>query len=391
MTLIAATIAGETPVLISDFLSSTPSHGDNHEAVPTYVNVNSTLPPEWGIKTGTLYRKSAIINKHFTVGGAGSLIVISSFMKLLFEKFHEAAPTQGQLIEFFKEHDDLPTLQSSCAIIGWFIENNKPVSFRYVSNESPNLEFGGSYIEGSGAKLFKEKVWSKKSEEWGALPFSHAQKYCFERIAVLIANEMSNGISISNFFGGGYDLILYDGKEFTTQGDVSYLILTIEMLDYISGKKLAFLSANGNFYKPESPELGANPKSPVLLKIGYAEEFPVIRSVIPRNNFLNVGSLESEGVFVVEPLATKGGKGQKLSRTYHTDEFPYFGEYLMVAVWGVMPTGEKSVFIASVRGNEARSFHLEPSDKAGKVKFYFPSAITNNILLKAKAYFNPEQ
>lgn len=386
MTLVAAYFVGKTPILISDFLLSSLRKGREHEAVPTYVNVDKALPPDWEVRVAGLARKSAIINDKFAVAGAGSTLLISTFFKLLFAEFHNSSPTRKELQSFFQNNNDLPSGGLNCVIVGWIVENESPVSFKYSSNQMDELQFGDVYIEGSGCDLFKNKVWVEEATNWGAIDTEIALKHCLERLAVLMANEVVGGHSISNRFGGGYDLIFYDGECFRTIDEVTYLILNSDMITFSENGNIPRTEAIGDDVTRNSSELGKL-GAPILFKTGYAEEFPIIRAVIPKNNQVGSDHLDSERIIVIEPLATKDGKGKKLSRVYHTDDFPYFSKYLMVVIFGVNRTGASELFIAAVRDGEARAFKLNSIGKDGKVKFYFPIDIMDSILSAAKKQF----
>lgn len=366
MTLAAAYRVGETPVLLADFAMSGGS--GPHIAVPSLVDLGSVLPPEWQTRISGLTRKTVQVSDNLVVAFAGSGLSARQLAVDLMEGFHQASPDLESLESFLRNCDYARSTATQCVLVGWLIDG-EPRSFRWRSANPEVLEWDGDFIEGSGADLFRQIAWRPDQAQWKLQDgYEHPLRYCLEQIATLLTNEVTNGASLFNLFGVGYDLFLWDGGRFRRPDAVTFLFLTLEGTQGFTADEVVRNAA------------------PILLKYAVAEHCTVVRGVIPPENQLGLPYDRRERTAIVPPLAVPQGE-LALDLTRDWDQVPLFSDPLMIIVTGPGPNGQPWHLVEGVRGEEARAFHVVADAESGKVRFYLPQVVMEPLLAAIRSRF----
>ncbi len=178
-----------------------------------------------------LSRKSIKIGVNAAVAGAGNGLGLAAICRKLEECFLGIPVTAGALAAELAEMDDALSAVTACTLVGWIVEQHGARSFRWDSTSPRKLEWDGDHITGTGSDFFRAVAWSDYQRSWEVVEtFDYAQHYALTQISNLLVNEISNGVPIQNLFGGGYDLLIWDGTCFRQAADVSFLFLSLEWL-----------------------------------------------------------------------------------------------------------------------------------------------------------------
>ena len=363
MTLIAAYKVGKSPVLLSDILATGAGRHEN-KRLPTTVNLHGPLPTDYGQTVTNLVRKSFVISGNFAVAVAGSSLSAKNILNEIFDFVKGEIITLEELKVFMSSIGDYNSTAMDCTFVGWIIEEGCPISFKWRSTAPTIFETGGDYVEGSGRELLLNSCWSKYQSSWELKDsFSHPQHYCLTQIASLVVNEITNGVTLSNLFGCGYDLIIWDGKKFRYASDLTFLILDIKYL------------LEGNF-----------DRMPIIIRYAQVEDCLVIRSILVENQLGVLGDPEQRERSAIVPPLTSDRKTHRFSKEYNWDEISHFTDPIFVIINKIGSDGKIQHWSAGVRGEEAKMFMLERIAE-NRIKLILPKFILDNMATKARAQF----
>ncbi len=364
MTIAAAYKIGQIPALLSDVLMSGLGEGQ-HQPIVTRVDLNEALPPEWQVRVTGLYRKSLVICETLAVAVAGNGLTASVIFRALKDAFSAKPPSKLALELFLGNLDGVA--KPACTLVGWLVADGVARSFRWQSDQASTMQWDDSFVIGSGADLFQTIAWSPRQTEWHAIKtFDHAQHYGLMQISSLLVNELSNGQPVQNLFGGGYDLLLWDGTGFRHASSTSFIFLS-----------RAYLQS-----QTKSPADAA----PIVLRQAEVEDCLVVRAVIAQNQ-LGATSDRHERSAVIAPI-TSLGRHHTLKQLHDWDDTPLIADRVFVIIVGEGPTGDIEHWSGGVRDAEARLFRIEKVEGTGRVRFMLPTQILDNMMAAAEAQFN---
>lgn len=363
MTIAAAYKIGQVPALLSDVLMSGLGAGQ-HQPVVTRVDLNEALPPEWGMRVTGLYRKSLVIGHTLAVAVAGNGLTASVVFRALNDAFSADAPSKPALETFLRDLDGIAN--PPCTLVGWLVTDGVARSFRWQSDQASKTEWDDDFVIGSGGDLLQTIAWSPRQTEWLAITtFDDAQHYGLMQISSLLVNELSNGQPVRNLFGGGYDLLLWDGGRFRHASSTSFVFLT-----------RAYLRSEA-----KSPRDAA----PIVLRQAEVEDCLVVRALLPPNQ-LGVTFDGHERAAVIAPI-TSLGRPHTFKRPHDRDEIPLIADRLFVVIVGEGPGGQVEHWSGGVRDEAARMFRIETVEGTGRVRFMLPVQILDNMRAAAEAQF----
>lgn len=366
MTISAAYRIGRVPALLSDVLISG-SSGKDHQPIPTRVDLNDPLPLDWLVTVNGLIRKSAVICPNVAVAVAGNGLAASVICRELKEHFADQRPDAATFADKLSSMQDALSEVTRCTLVGWIMEDTSARSFEWDSGTPDMILWDQDFIIGSGADLFQKIAWSAGQRQWdGVDGFDHAQHYALTQVSSLLVNEISNGAPIRNLFGGGYDLLLWDGERFRHGGDVTFLFLSIEWL--------------------RAPIKRMDDPAPVLFRQTEVEDCLVMRMLLPANQ-LGVASDNHERAAVIAPI-TSLGRQHRLTRPHDWSEIKHFADRIFVVIAGTAPDGTPEHWSAGVRDDEARLFKLDTNPATGQTRFYLPITVMQNMLAAAERQFS---
>ncbi len=209
-------------------------------------------------------------------------------------------------------------------------------------------------------------AWSTSQRHWEGLDdVDHAQHYALTQISSLLVNELSNGMNFSSLFGGGYDLLMWDGAKFDYRGDATFLFLSMDTVGEVSG--------------------GSNDFAPVLMRQTEVEECLVLRAIIPPNG-IGAEADENERAAIVAPLTALGRKHRMVS-PHDWSEISHFAQRVFLVVVGTRSDGAYEHWAGGFMGPAAAGFSLETSKASGKIKFFLPKDVMDLALGAARRQF----
>lgn len=364
MTLVAAYRIGRVPAVLSDTLVS--GGPGEHAPISTRVDLGKPLPAYWQTAVKGLSRKSVLIGENVAAAVAGNGFGAAVVCQKLQERFRGLRPEAATLAAGLSEMNDAMSEQTAFTLVGWVVGKDGPRSFRWRSSAPKDIDWDHDFIEGSGADLFQEIAWSPTQRDWQLIDnFDHAQYYGLIQLSSLFVNEMTNGIPIFNLFGGGYDLLLWDGMRFRQGGDVTFLFLPIDWLQSVTG--------------------GADEAAPLLIRQAEVEDCLIVRTLLPPNQ-LGAEPHKVERIAVIAPI-TSVGSHHRLEAAHDLSEFSHFAERIFVVIVGRAPSGAMEHWAGGVSGEEAAGFKLETNSFTGRTRFYLPSGVMDRMMGAAALQF----
>jgi hypothetical protein len=279
MTLNAVFQVGGVPCLISDYLAT--SDGPGRIEIPTYPDIDKLLP------TGTfnvteLVRKSALVPPALLLAGSGNGMSVRRAIARLQAVFDGKPATRADLKDALSQIDDFTASDLTCVLVGWLLDCQKPVSFRWNSAEFNKIRFGNVFIEGSGKRLYEKVAPSPAGITIASdRVFDGAAEFCIHQTATLWVNELLGGHTLSARFGAGYDIFVFSDGHFQLVADVTYLLY-----------KLQFLKAANNSV---DYRIWGNP---AFTKQFYIDDHCLIRVLMPRN-MLGIAPSETERMGII--------------------------------------------------------------------------------------------
>jgi len=370
MTLSAIFRVGGIPCLISDFLVT--GNGPVEISVPTYLNVEKVLPIGAAKITG-LVRKSALISPGLVVAGSGNGSSAQRAIQRLFANFEGKKITRPELQDVLAHMDDLAKSNLACKLIGWLVDDEKPVSFRWDSGVFKHLTFGEDFVEGSGKALYEEVAPKPALQSVSATePFEGAAEFCVHQTATLWANELLRGNTLSSRFGVGYDIFIFDAGRFRLVEDVTYLLFKLEFRQAVNG---------GVTYRVWTP--------PILTKQFHIEEHCLIRVFLPPN-MMGITPSESERMGTVPPLVKSSTPVTPRTATQFRD-MPLTSSRYGCCWFGETEGGLPEVFTAVASRSDAAQFKIyvagKHEDGLDEIKFELPPLIMTNMVTAAVRAF----
>lgn len=320
------------------------------------------MPLDWHVTVNGLVRKALVICDNLAIAVAGNGWGASAVVNNLRTKFAASRPNADEFFAHLQTIDDALSEMTKCSVLGWLIDGDLPRSFSWVSSEPDFVHWDGEYMTGTGASLFKAMAWSDAQPTWNITSFDTAQHYGLEQISSLFINELTNGISVANWFGGGYDLLLWDGERFRLGSDVSFLFLSLDWL--------------------LSPTKAASDRAPILLRQMEIEDCLVLRAVLPEND-LGVASDSHERAAIIAPI-TSVGRQYRFGRPHAMTEVPLFADRIFAVVSGIGSSGSLEHWSGGIDRAQAAQFEIEQLAGTNKVRFHLPSGVMDAIGLTAE-------
>lgn len=364
MTLAAAYLVGQVPIIVSDTLMTGGSRG-SHYPVATRVDLEHPLPLEWMIPVSGLSRKSMVICQNLAVACAGNGFGASVICSKLRGQFAGKTPDMAHVKKALSTMNDALSESTCCTLVGWVVEGAGPKSFQWDSRTPDDFLMDADFIAGSGDALFREIAWSTQQRKLQIYGFDEAQHYALIQISSLLLNEITNGAPIQSLFGGGYDLLIWDGTRFRHGANVSFLFFSLAWL--------------------RSTEKTISDLAPILISQAEIEDCLVVRAILASNQ-LGVRSDPSERVSMIPPITSNGR--HRLSQVHEASEIPYFADRIFVVITGTGPAGTPEHWSAGVAGPEAGMFKLDADATTGKIHFWLPMGVIDNMRAAAERQFN---
>lgn len=212
MTLIAAYRENETPILLGDVLITNRFNDEFH------------------------CKKIVKISPNFVIGWTGMKSYAMSVLKELFFKFKNKIVTMKEIERFLLEFDTSKFLDDeNLTMLGWVIEE-KQYCFEWFSEvnkydykEIYYLESEKGFFAGSGSDFF-EKLLKESKNFYYEFSASNQQiqalgKVLQEVCSLTNAEYLATDKSWRERFGFGYEVLIFNGKEFNYLDNILYFTL----------------------------------------------------------------------------------------------------------------------------------------------------------------------
>ena len=229
MTLVACTIKSNVPAIISDILVT--NNAVEAIALPTNVfDINPYLTSKR--KPVFLNQKTYIIRENVCVTLAGNVSEMAAFLIELKIRCSYYESVGANEVKNFIEGYDIKNEFSTSAFMILAIENtvegHEVKQFHYPTDEW-DMTSGGIfdtiYACGSGKKDFihwTKAITLKTDEQSDPLHEMVWRNACY--IARLLATERVSLHTINRYWGGGFEIALFDGRSFFKIDKIAYVI-----------------------------------------------------------------------------------------------------------------------------------------------------------------------
>ncbi len=226
MTLIARLAINDFPMLVGDLLLSGPSVPDTQDDVPTTENLTAIFPAGSTYVPRGLRQKIAVVADNLVVGWAGRLITAQ---EVIAELRRKSASQPFTYVTLMKHFDSLsPSVWNGFGLVG-FIDDTKD---RVV-------QWGRSYWQ-VNTKLFRkvgllgtglddvEKMLLSvpKLPEGLEHPLNGPEQalgFALHLTGSLLQLEIATGKSLSEFYGGGYEVAIYIKDRYQKVDSITYM------------------------------------------------------------------------------------------------------------------------------------------------------------------------
>jgi len=240
MTAVARLAINNYPLLIGDILLTAPEVPGRTVSVPTIDNITTVFPEGSRITPSGLRQKIAIVGDNLVIGWSGRRITAKVVIQELIKKNQQQPFTNDSLMRHFEELDE-PYWQQDLSLVGFIKDSRGVAQFGFSYLDLTTELFGRVGLLGTGAEHFEKFLQNLPS-----LPPPSRQLNDLERSlsrglmisGVFLSSEIATYESLSNYYGGGYEIAsLFNGK-FQKLDDITYLFWHGEITDKGIGMNL---------------------------------------------------------------------------------------------------------------------------------------------------------
>jgi len=216
MTIIAGIPIQRFRILIGDILLSSPIPGDRTLSVPTQGEVNSLYPKGVTFNVSGLRQKICVISDTLVIAWAGSYLAAQIVVNDLIGRERKHPFTVESLVRFFNELDSF-VKQAGVSFIA-IISNPVTKDARFIAYNSAwftskNENFGDVFFCGSGGNDFVQLFGGVEQEVIKLVDNNKiigVLDIATFIISVLLSQDFTNLNSLSKYYGGGYELAVWE-------------------------------------------------------------------------------------------------------------------------------------------------------------------------------------
>lgn len=218
MTLVSAFMIGEHPYLVGDFLISSSASTKNSLSLPTSKRLTfEALLTGQPVPTG-LRQKIVILSDHLAIGWSDSMIDARSLIREISEEFTDLELSGDEVVAFLKGKE---SEYSNVNLVGVCKKDNRRYIFYFngaLKISHPVLK--NFYAIGSGSPIF-----ANYSQTIPISAEDHTQSTLsiVSMMGALLGEELRSQSTLLNNFGGGFEIIYHDGKQFKKFDETTYL------------------------------------------------------------------------------------------------------------------------------------------------------------------------
>lgn len=229
MTAIAVFSVSDCPVLFGDLATSGIEVRGRTATIPTIGRVTNFFPEGSGWTITGLAQKVTIIADECAVVWAGSHLGA----KIAIDKLHDYA--QVGRITRSTVSDLLASLPSELAsldisLLGVVVDSNGPFQFGFGDFDKFERADGSTAMtSGSGSDYLKRilarvNVSRTRGESSSVHPAQLAFEAAITTGGSLLRTERPMGFTLRNYFGGGYEVAVWNGERFTKDASITYIL-----------------------------------------------------------------------------------------------------------------------------------------------------------------------
>jgi len=243
MTVIAAIRFNSTPILMGDFVISSPAGFGDPMWVPT--NPNAPKSKITGYQIGGLRRKIECLHPHLCVGWSGSSFAASVALRRIIAGLQNNEPSWNLLEAVLSQVTDYRG-GHAVDLVGWLGQPAVARCFVWSSDAPEALQERGEYITGSGANVLQE-ILQNTSSNFGPTceDFDKALFKALGKFTRFLGSEIFGGQTLENLCGYGLEIIIGDQKGFSFIDEITFL-----SYDVLAESREQFkIRPNTTFYK----------------------------------------------------------------------------------------------------------------------------------------------
>lgn len=272
MTVIATFDFPDYPMILSDMLLSGEQVDGKRVAIPTIGEVSNFFPDGSGWTITGLTQKIAIVSDECVVAWAGSWIAARMAISELKDIADEQLLTPETVTHFFQNLDEgIKALGLSIVGLLWTHDGFFKISFNaeldYKTNDKVSVSSAGSGAD--YLRVFLET--SRRGERIGGTnPNVHPAQLAYETGlqigACFLRSENTLGDPLRLYFGGGYEVAVFNGERFTKDRGITYVLwdwrgadqghLPFPCLIIVYEYKGDVLYVHSQEFKPKAEKLG---------------------------------------------------------------------------------------------------------------------------------------
>lgn len=230
MTVIAALELEGVPVLIGDFLVTDKVNAPSLR-IPARPEV-VVAPLQHRISD--LRRKCILVNDRFIVGFSGDVASGRRIISALMRRFsHQKRGPTLQKIDKVLHEFTFNLRGKSAFLVGWTVHDKRPVCFSFEAKLGETVVPVKRSIIGSGAKTFRKYLNDPASRSvMSSAIRSASNKATLTAIAAIgrvVSEEVLSGEHLSEGFGGGAEVAIWNGSQFEFIPKITFLFWNIEL------------------------------------------------------------------------------------------------------------------------------------------------------------------
>lgn len=219
MTLIASFEYEGSPVFVGDLLITRDGDvADTSRSTPL-VHLPNKLIPDAGYSVSGMCQKLVLLHDHLCMAWAGSLIHASALAQHLRSFVAGKAQLDYQelraLLEAYRDYGDI-----SLIIYSWHGNGTGWFSNVCAFDLEPLNKLR---VSGTGASSFIQNIGMLQGEQGASPSIAGYQSVAMRAMALASlasAQQVFNGIGITERWGGGFELVTFDGQRFQKEGRV---------------------------------------------------------------------------------------------------------------------------------------------------------------------------
>lgn len=229
MTAIASFRVAGCPALLGDLIISGYENPNRTAALPTIGDVTNFFPEGSGWTITGLSQKVALISDDCAVAWAGSKLgaqIATTQLRALAKQ----APLTKAAIESFLANLDPDITNLGTTLLGFVRDGEDFFQFALEpDNEFIMPEGNFAYTAGTGGKHLKAFLQSyAPARAWGdekaVYPAQRAYEAGLMLGGSLLRTERPLGYTLREYYGGGYEIAVFNGERFTKDTSTTYIL-----------------------------------------------------------------------------------------------------------------------------------------------------------------------